>query len=371
MERALSEAGIVVTTLTTDHDPAGDGGERKLWPAVANGAFRVYAHKWMHWYKVAPGLVPYLSKTVRSYDVVHIHALFSFSSTVAAWIARWMGVPYVIRPLGTLSNYGIGQRRRHLKRLSIALIERSILRSAAAVHFTSRAEMEEAKGLGLSFRGVVISLGIEDEPHSAAERLVEAHQGVAGRKAILFLSRLDPKKNVEALIDAFASSDDLKASSVLVIAGTGDRSYVDGLQARATAAGIRDRVLWLGHVEGAQKAAAFAAADLFVLPSFSENFGIAAVEAMLAGVPCVLSRGVAIASDAVAGGAAVVAEPEATALANAMCDTLRNETARKAMGERARAFALINYSSCAMAHRLIELYDAIALSKVVRQVELS
>jgi hypothetical protein len=91
MERALSASGVGVTTLTTDHDvePCGRGGP----PPNANGARRIYARKWLHPYKIAPGLVPHLLRIVGGHDVVHIHGLFSFSSTVAAWAARRAGVP--------------------------------------------------------------------------------------------------------------------------------------------------------------------------------------------------------------------------------------------------------------------------------------
>ncbi len=366
MERALSEAGVRVTTLTSDDNPVCAGVAWTPLAAAANGASRVYARKWTDWYKVAPGLVPYLVREIRSHDVVHIHALFSFSSTIAAWIARGLRVPYVIRPLGALSAWGTSQRRRGLKRLSIAVIEGPNLRAASAVHFTSRMEMVEAEGLGLTFRGVVIPLGVEQEPQTLSLNLREASPILRGRRTILFLSRLDPKKNVEALIDALACSDELKAGSSLLVAGDGDSAYVDRLKARTRAAGIGDLVLWLGHVEGARKAAAFAAADLFVLPSFSENFGIAAVEAMLAGLPCVLSPGVAIAREAAEAGGAVVAEPGAQALAKAISDALRDEGARKAMGERAREFALSAYSTPAMARRLIDLYQSVASLKAPR-----
>src|SRR5262245_57947943 len=141
MERALNEAGVEVTTLTTDHD-LGPNGEACA-PAIVNGAHRIYAHKWINPYKVAPGLVPRLMQAVREHDIVHIHSLFTFGSTAAAWVAKRSHVPYVVRPLGTLAYYGLRVRRPRLKKLSMALIENRILRSAAAVHFTSQAELAE------------------------------------------------------------------------------------------------------------------------------------------------------------------------------------------------------------------------------------
>ena len=246
MERALSEAGVEVTTLTTDHD-LGPPGERCA-PSAANGAHRIYAHEWLTPYKVAPGLVPHLMQAVAKHDVVHIHALFTFASTVAAWAARRGRVPYIVRPFGTLASYGLRARRPRLKRLSMALIESRILRGAAAVHFTSGAERAEAEALGLPMRGVVIPLGVDADDGYPAAPL--RHEALAGRRVILFLSRLDPKKNLEALIEAVALSPMLRNSCALLVAGDGEPGYVASLKAKVAAAGLSDRTLWLGHVEG-------------------------------------------------------------------------------------------------------------------------
>jgi glycosyltransferase involved in cell wall biosynthesis len=216
MERALREAGVEVTTLTTDHDI----GPHDSSPTMAKGVGRIYAHKWLNAYKVAPGLVPRLMRMVGVHDVVHIHSLFSFSSTVAAWAARHRGVPYVVRPHGTLSGYGLRMRRPRLKRVSMALIERPMLHGAAAIHFTSRAELLEAEAIGLSKRGTVIPLGVDAEEGPPASPLV--HAALEGRQVILFLASLDPRKNLEAVIDAIAQSPTLRSSCALVSAGAGE-----------------------------------------------------------------------------------------------------------------------------------------------------
>jgi glycosyltransferase involved in cell wall biosynthesis len=357
IERALSGAGVDVTTLTTDHDLERRHGSSP--PAADNGARRLYARMWLEPYKVAPGLLPRLMQAVERHDVVHIHALFSFASTAAAWVARRRRVPYVVRPLGSLSGYGMQTRRRGLKRLSMALIENRMLRDAAAVHFTSRAESADAEALGLPMRGVVIPLGVEAEDGPPPAPL--HHAALAGRRVILFLSRLDPKKNLEALIDAVASSPTLRSSCALLIAGTGEAAYVASLQARAAAAGLAGHTVWLGHVEGAQKRAALAAADVFVLPSWSENFGIAAVEALLAGVPCVLGHGVAIAGQVDAAGAGIAVLPDPGAVTRAL-ELMLGTDLRSGMARRAAEFASQEYSVHAMAKRLIALYEGIRRS---------
>jgi glycosyltransferase involved in cell wall biosynthesis len=355
MERALTTAGIAVVTATTDHGRrAGDPmTEDILW----HGGIitRFYAPKAANFYKVAPALIPWLWRNVASFDAVHIHALFSFSSIAAGVIAWVRGVPYVIRPLGTLTAYGMTQRAS-LKKVSLALIEKPILRRAAAVHFTSKQEADEARALNITMRETLIPLGVEETADGIAERIEDEYPTLKGHNVILFLSRLDPKKNLETLLEAFSLSADLKSSAVLAVAGSGEAEYVLRLKERAHRLGISDRILWLGHLDGERKADALARADIFVLPSYSENFGIAAVEAMLAGLPCVLGEGVAVAKPADAEEAAIAVAPVPEAVARALERLLADPVLRARMGATARAHAQRCYSLDTMAECLKELY---------------
>ena len=290
---------------------------------------------------------------------MHIHALFSFTSVAAALMADRRGIPYVIRPLGTLNRYGITQRRPWLKKMSLAMIEGPILRRAAAVHFTSEGEREEASALEVPMREVVIPLAAEHECPNDDQDLLQDYPSLHGRQVILFLSRLDPKKNLECLIDALASSVPLRQNAGLLVAGTGEHAYVDSLRARALKAGVEGMIVWLGHVEGATKRAAFAAADIFALPSYSENFGIAAVEAMLAGLPVVLGQGVAISQEVNDADAGITVAPDPPCVAEALELLVTNDSLRRRMGSHARAFAEREYSAAVMTERLIALYEEI------------
>lgn len=364
MERALTAAGANVTTATTDDDGPGRRLRRDDRMAEANGATRIYFRKQIEFYKIAPALAPWLWKNVQRFDVVHIHALFSFASVVAGVIARLRRVPYVVRPLGTLSSFGMTERRPWLKRISLRLIEAPLLRGAAYVHLTSQSELDEARSLGLRFNGGVIPLGVErcDIPPVEPEARRTASPDVA-RRTLLYLSRIDRKKNIEGLLSAFAMVARQRQNVTLNIAGDGPAEYVETLKAHAAALSIDRRVEWLGHVEGDAKSAVLAAADIFVLPSYSENFGIAAVEAMLAGRSCILADGVGVAREAAAAAACRVTTPAAPALAEAIVQLLDNDAERESIGRRAAAFAQREYSTAVMAQRLIALYAALARSR--------
>jgi glycosyltransferase involved in cell wall biosynthesis len=242
--------------------------------------------------------------------------------------------------------------------MSMALIERPMLQGAAAVHFTSRAELLEAEAIGLSMRGIVIPLGVDPEEGPPASPL--EHTVLESRRVILFLASLVPRKNLEAVIDAVGQSAILRNSCALVIAGTGEPRYVASLKLRAAAAGLSERTVWLGHVDGSRKKEAFAAADVFVLPSFMENFGIAAVEALLAGVPCVLGEGVAIAREVERAGAGIVVSPAPLAVMRALESILQTGACeRREMVLRAKHFAEREFSVQGMAQRLVALYESI------------
>jgi glycosyltransferase involved in cell wall biosynthesis len=359
IERALSSSGISVTTLTTDSDGPG----RRLathMPDLVNGAKRFYARKWwFDFYSVAPGIVPWLWRNSRHFDVVHIHGLFSFPSVAAAIIARMRGVPYIVRPLGTLNTYGMCQRRPRLKRLSVRLIEGPILSASAAVHFTSVAESDEAAALGIPMSSIVIPLGVEQQQAGDHRVLSSCLATIEGERKLLFLSRLDPKKNVEGLLRAFAKLAHRRLRVSLMIAGDGPAAYVQSLKELAESMGIAQWVVWLGHVAGPRKAAAFTVADAFILPSFSENFGIAAVEALLAGLPCVLGQGVALSKEIENAGVGLVTAPDPDAIARTLERLLGDDSLRHELGKRAKAFAAREYSTCVMADQLINLYEGI------------
>lgn len=372
MERALAARGICVATVTSDDDgPGRRNGKPCGVPLAENGATRRYFRRQTGFYKASLSMARWLRCNAADYDLLHIHALFSFSTLAAVRAARRAGVPYILRPLGTLSTYGVTQRRPWLKRLSLAWLEGPALRHAAAVHFTSADELREAAQWGIPMRGVVIPLGVEAAA-TGDNALVRAHFPALGQAPyLLYLSRLDPKKNVAGLLQALRKTLDGPAPRPakdvggvkLLIAGDGNPAYVAQLHALAADLGLSGSVVWAGHVAGDLKASALAGATAFVLPSFSENFGIAAAEALMAGLPCVLGQGVAISQDVVNAGAGVAVTTDPASIAAGLQQVLADESGRVAMADAARRLAQDKYSEQAMGARLVALYEAVATGK--------
>lgn len=359
---ALSERGVTVDVATTDDNARELLNVRHDQPIVEDGVTYRYFRRQTRFYTASWPLYRWLAAHSADYDVIHIHAMFSFASTAAAFVAARRGVPYVVRPLGTLNSWGITNRRPQLKQFSLRFVERPLLSKAACVHFTSEQERVEA--------GMVVPEGtsrIIPNPVNAVSRVSEAvcgdwlakHPALQGKRFFLFLSRLDLKKGLDLLLDAFRRVHENRQDVALVIAGNGDPEFISSLKQRASELKLGDSVVWTGFVERANKQAALQSSCAFVLPSYSENFGIAVVEAMSAGVPVVVSDQVAIHRDISEAGAGLVVPCDADPLADAMIRVLDDAPLRDCMGRRGKQFAEREYSREAVSRKLIDLYNEI------------
>jgi glycosyltransferase involved in cell wall biosynthesis len=309
-------------------------------------------------YTVSLPLNRWLALHVADYDVVHIHALFSFSSIAAAYWARKRQVPYVVRPLGTLNRWGMKNRRRWLKRFSLRFLERRVLEGAAAIHFTSEQERLEAAELGITNRPVVIPNPLDRGDSAAAPArgiLRSEHPDLANRMWILFLSRLDRKKGLDLLLPAFARLRSQRPDVALVVAGDGDPDFVAGLRRQAAALKIDRDIIWTGFVTGEEKRAAFVDSDLFVLPSYSENFGVAVLDAMAFGLPVVVSDGVAIHGEISEAKAGLVIPCDETALFQALISLVEDADLRLSLGRNGRSLSR-EFSVEKVVAKLLQLY---------------
>jgi glycosyltransferase involved in cell wall biosynthesis len=390
MASGLAAAGVAVDIATTDDD--GPGRVRPRRRTVGDGVTFRYFPRQTRFYTFSWPLTRWLAGNAREYDVVHIHALFSYTAIPAALTASRAGVPYVMRPAGTLNRWGMANRRRRLKALSFRLIERRILEGAAAIQCASAQERVEADELGFrARRWVVIPPGVDVEtftskstltpsPSPAPSRRGAGGEGVASAAGgqgvpaergsdspiILFLSRIDRKKGLELLIAAFGGVREAFPGARLVIAGSGDESYEEELRRMIDLAGITEAVTWLGFVEGEEKATALGAATVFALPSHSENFGVAAVEALAAGAPVVLSSSVGIAPEVEGAEAGLVVPNDAAALRTALERLLGDEALRCRLAANGRGLARERWSTEVTTRQLVALYDEIVGSRIFR-----
>lgn len=371
MAQGLAEAGVDVQVAATDDDGPGHMDVPLEQPMVDNGVTFWHFRRQTRFYTASWPLTHWLARHIPDFDLVHMHALFSYAALPAALFAARGGVPYVVRPLGTLNRWGMQQHRPWLKQLSFRLIESRILKGAAAVHYTSEQERLEATKLGVNGHALVIPLGVDfdllqSQPSNGWLTTHAPH--LADRTIFLFLSRLDPKKGLDLLLPAFAQLRDQCPETALVIAGDGETEFVTSLHQEAARLGIQNDVVWAGFLTGKEKRAALATADAFILPSYSENFGIAAVEALACGLPAILSDNVAIHREIAAAHAGLVVKCQIEALANAMHKLATNAELRRTLGVNGKQLAQSRFSKESMINALVNAYAEIVSANSVPSV---
>lgn len=283
-----------------------------------------------------PRIAPTLRKLLTDADIVHIHTLWESIQHRAAVLARGRGVPYLTRPCGMLDPWSLSQRALK-KRVYLALRLRNDLNRAAAIHYTTHAERDLAAPLGLTAPPLVVPNGIDlaefaSLPDRGAFRA--KHPTIGNRKLVMILGRIDAKKGFDLLIPAFARLKSV--DSMLAIAGPDLGGYEIQVRAMVDQFGLRERVLFTGMLRGPDRVEALAAADLFVLPSYQENFGIAVVEALAAGCPVIVSENVNIQDEIVAAGVGAAVPRDVARLASEMGRWLGDDRLRQGASTKAR-----------------------------------
>ena len=293
-------------------------------------------------------------------DVVHIHALWESIQHVGAVTARRLGKPYIFRPCGMLDPWSLAQRPLK-KKLYLALRGRRDLDGSAALHFTSDLERDLTTPLKLKPRAIVEPNGVpvEEFDHLPPRGLFcQKHPELADKPLLIFLSRIHHKKGLDLLVPALAKLRQKEA--MLAIVGPDSDGYAQTVRQMVDAAGVRDRVVFAGMLRGADRISALVDADLFVLPSYQENFGIAVVEALAAGTPVVISDQVNIYREIAAAQVGGVVPTQVEPLAAEIDRWLSDEPLRRAAAERARPFVWEHYDWNRIARRWVEHYQAIA-----------
>jgi len=365
MVAALRQQGVDASILTTnDHGPGvqpamplGRWHEQEALgqavPVLAFGRWNPPVRA-LREFAIAPGFSRWLGSHAGGYHFVHVHALFSCTTSLGMAQLRRQRVPYILRTIGQLNRWSLVQSRSR-KQLFLKLVDRANLQGARALHFTSEAEREEAGDLHFATPSFVLPLGVPAPPGLSLRHQLVGNTALPTR--LLFLSRLHPKKQLPNLFDALAVLKQYHPAKLwqLDIAGDGDPEYLQHLQHHCNALGLAAQVKWHGFVAGAAKQALLQTADWFVLPSVSENFGIAAAEALMACTPVVLSPGVALAADVHAAQAGLVCEPTVEALASCLEQCLEPPSLQ--MREAARQLAEQQFSWSSISRRLMGHYE--------------
>lgn len=359
MCRALIGNGADVLLATTNADLNGSSPPKLQTITTHQGVPAIFFKKQLgNSFKYSRPFSHWLDQHVQGFDLIHIHAVFNHSCIAAARAARKREIPYVIRPLGTLTPWALAQKSLRKKVFWYGWIER-MMRNAAAIHYTTQSEQDAVEeSLGL-INGSVVPLGIDLPPIQSPDSGDDLFRNLLSLKNdayILVLSRLLPTKGIDLLVEAFLSLvRNGLADWRLVLAGTGPSDFVASLKGAVKTQNAGGRVLFPGWLSGDVKFSALQGASLLALPSHHENFGLCVLEALAAGVPVLISPQVSLATEIEAAGAGWIAPLTRNSIEQCLLNALASRDELFRRGTAGRKFAE-KFEWPTIARQLIDLY---------------
>ncbi len=348
LNRALVSKGIDVTVFTTD---VGIENKVKNNSEVIVDGVKVIYFKQKSFLRFLSrsgwnfsfGLISSLRKRISLFDVVHISEVWGFSAAFASYYSVKFKKPYIVSPRGSLYPYTF--KKKIWKKLPYYhLVTKKILKMASLIQYVTEDEKNQSHGfLKLKNKAVVIPSGIDFSEFSILPEKGELQNKfpfLKGKKIILFLSRINWIKGLDILMESFKEIVKTRNDLHLLVAGEdlGD-GYKEVVKGRVKEGGIEDMVTFTGLLKGKDKIMAYAGSDIFVLPSYSENFGMVVIEAMACGIPVIISDKVGLSKNVKEYNAGIVVNTKAENITEALKALLDDGELRKTYAEKGKKFA--------------------------------
>jgi len=296
----------------------------------------------------SPAMARWLDSQAAAGEValIHNHSLWMMPNVYPGRTAGRYAIPYVVSPRGTLSAWAMNSGSS-VKRLFWSLVQRPALSAVSCFHATAQSEYQDIRRMGFRQPVAVIPNGIDVPPP------YERSDG--GTRTLLFLGRIHPKKGLDILLPAWRALQSRFTDWRLQIVGADNGGYLDQMRSLATELGL-ERVEFCGPLYGADKWRAYGAADLFVLPTYSENFGLAVAEALASGTPAVVTCGApwqGLETQGAGWWIDIGLDPLVTCLETAM---IQSPEDLAAMGQRGRDWMVREYSWPRIGRQMAETY---------------
>ena len=303
-----------------------------------------------------------------AFDLLHVHEPWHYPGFVAFLAARKYNIPYVLSSRGSFQKWCLRQKA-FKKWVYMKMIQGHILQSADAIHALTNEEMKSISELGYRTPVSVVPNGVDLSPFEYVPDISEflaAYPELSGKRVILFIGRLHRQKGLDVLARSYASLSHKFKNVALLVAGPDE----DGTQKRMesilkTSSALRGTV-FTGMLTGKDKLAALACADLFVLPSYSEGFSMAVLEALAAGLPVVISRQCNF-PEVSEHNAGFVVERDDPAVTEAISTLLSDDQLRARMGQNGRNLVREKYTWNAVAASMAGLYRKLVAQRSTKQ----
>jgi glycosyltransferase involved in cell wall biosynthesis len=302
-----------------------------------------------------------IEAAVQMAEVVHLHGLWQTHTRLGARAARRARIPYLIAAHGMAEPWAL-RHKAWKKRFYLALIEGKNLRRASCLHALSRPEVGHLRALAPRTPVCLVPNGVDLAPFERLPdraRLEAEHPELVGKFVLLFFGRLHVKKGLDLLATSLAALRHDHPDVHILVAGNDDGALAPFLNQLA-ALGLSGKVTCLGHVSGERARRAWGAADAFILPSYSEGFSMAVLEALACRLPVVITTACHFPELAEAE-AGIVVPPTADGVTDGLRSLLeRSPKQRAELGRRGRELVVERYTWNRQAERLADVYRWLA-----------
>ena len=294
-------------------------------------------------------------------DIIHLHSLWTYPSYVALQVAKKLDLPLILSARSNL--YQASLKRSPLRKSIVKrLFVNELLGHVSCIHATSDEEAAEIDFLKLGRKIVVVGNGVSAEEFNqlpAKNISRERFDIPEDRLVVLFFSRVHPRKGLHRFVNAWRSvANEFPEVDLLVAGPNEDSTYFEAINKSVRDSGLEARFRYAGMLSGEARLEAFSAADLFVLPSDFENFGMAVAEALAAGLPVITTHGTpwSVIQEVSAGW---WVDPDETNLREALVDAIRSRSMLPEMGERGREMVKDQFGWKEAARKMLSVYEQV------------
>lgn len=388
LNKALVNKGVKVDVLTTDAGQVIDYKITKLQDYKIDSerfylidgvrvkylSFIGYEH-----YNFSLQMLREIWKIIDNYDLVHITAVWNFPVLAGSLISILKKKLYIISPRGVFHQEALSSKSVLSKKIYFHLFAKHYLKKVSAIHYTSSVEKEESEKILALRNSFIVPNGIDlnhisDNISGDSIRKFGINESA---KYSLILGRIHPIKGFDLLIPAFSNIAKVYKDLYLVIAGNQSTPYIQSVNQLVTAKWNEDgsinqhelseRVIFTGEVTGADKWALYKNALMFVLPSYSENFGMSVVEAMACGCPVVISDKVGIYKEVEKADAGIIVKTDPESVEAGIRSLIEDEKLRKRISVNGMRLVQEKYNVESVADQMIEEYKRIVQSAKERK----
>ena len=364
------KAGISVSAYTSNADVVGLLNVPVEEPCSVGGVDVTYFPVRYRPGFIARALYASLSRVISNFDLLHLHGCYEYFTAVAAHCARKAKIPYIISPRGMLDPSAMRVTGWWKKRLYLALVGRRDLNKAAGIHFTAEEERRLLEPFRFRTPGFVVPNGIDIAEYAkptGSNPLVDRYPHLTGKRVLLYLGRLHPKKGLELLVDAFARLSTEQENVHLLVAGSDETPYARSLKKLVADRGVGQQVDFVGLLTGEAKLWALYLSEMSILPSYSENFGIALIESFCCGKPVVTTNQVNLAPDISEYQAGLISDCDVEGIRSAISYLLDHPDEAVAMGHRGRRLVNDRFTLDRTVDQMIAAYRMVLEDQSMRE----